>query len=154
MKFRLNNEKATINICRSMKQSCDIQVVSSISYRFGSIYEVKIKEQAGVEALAVVIINFESDGIEDYKFKGLHLNEINTCKNQRNLSYMKHSKSPPPKPSIEGALNLELKVLPPHLRYVFLGRDDTLPVIIVADLNGQQVECLVEIMKSFKRAIV
>ena len=31
--FRLNNEEITFNICRSMKQSGEIQTVSSISYR-------------------------------------------------------------------------------------------------------------------------
>ncbi|TMW80456.1 hypothetical protein EJD97_019855, partial [Solanum chilense] len=33
MKFRLNNEETTFNICRSMRQSCDLQSVSAISYK-------------------------------------------------------------------------------------------------------------------------
>ena len=45
------------------------------------------------------------------------------------------------KPSIEEATKLELEVLPPHLRYVFLVIDDTMPVIIAGNLNRQQVEC-------------
>ena len=44
---------------------------------------------------------------------------------------MKHRESQPAKQSIEKASKLELKDLPPHLRYVLLGKDDTLPVIIV-----------------------
>ena len=51
---------------------------------------------------------------------------------------MKHHDSPPVKPSIEEAPNLKIKALPPHRRYVFLGRDDTFLVIIVAYLNGKQ----------------
>ena len=43
------------------------------------------------------------------------------------------------KTSIEEAPKLELKALPPHLRYVFLGKDDFLPVIIASDLNVDQV---------------
>ena len=66
---------------------------------------------------------------------------------------MNHRESPPMKPSIDEALKLELKALPLYLRYVFLGRDDTLPVIIALDLNVEQVECLVEVLKRFKRAI-
>jgi len=66
MKFRLNNEEATFNICRSMKQCGELQMVSSISYKVGSVYEVQIEEQLSVEALAVVIMNFDSDGIEEY----------------------------------------------------------------------------------------
>ena len=33
MKFRLNNEEATFNICRSMMQSGELQSVSDVSYR-------------------------------------------------------------------------------------------------------------------------
>ena len=33
---------------------------------------------------------------------------------------MQHRESPPAKPSIKEAPKLELKPLPPHLRYVFL----------------------------------
>ena len=33
MKFRLNNEEATFNICRSMRQSGELQSVSAISYK-------------------------------------------------------------------------------------------------------------------------
>ena len=50
---------------------------------------------------------------------------------------MKNRESPPAKPSIEEALKLELKSLPPHLRYEFLGNGDTLPVIIASDQNDQ-----------------
>ena len=39
MKFWLNNEEVTFNICRSMKQSGEIQSVSAISY---NIYEKNV----------------------------------------------------------------------------------------------------------------
>ena len=39
------------------------------------------------------------------------------------------------------------------MRYVLLGRDDTYPVITDANLNGQQLECLVAVLKRFKQAI-
>ena len=66
---------------------------------------------------------------------------------------MKHHDSLPEIPSIEELLKLELKTLPPHLRYLLLGRDDTLWVLIVSDLNGTQVECLVAVFNRFKIAI-
>ena len=64
---------------------------------------------------------------------------------------MKNRKSPPAKPYIEEAPKLELKALPPHLRYEFLGNGDTLPVIIASDLNEQQVESLVKVLKRFEQ---
>ena len=33
MKFRLNNEEATFNMCRSMRQSGELQSVSAISHK-------------------------------------------------------------------------------------------------------------------------
>lgn len=49
---------------------------------------------------------------------------------------------------------LELKAIPPHLRYLFLSRDDTLIVIIATDLNGTQVEFLVAVLKRLKYLLV
>ena len=66
---------------------------------------------------------------------------------------MNNRESLPAKPSIEEAPKLELKALPPHLRYEFLGNGNTLPVIIASDLNKQQVKSLVKVLKRFKRAI-
>ena len=75
---------------------------------------------------------------------------------------IKHRDSPPAKPFIEEApklerkvlsshLNnapkLECKVLSSHLNYVFLGRYDTLSVIIAAYLNGKQGEYLVVVCR-------
>ena len=66
---------------------------------------------------------------------------------------MKNRVSPPAKPSIEEAPKLKLKALPPYLRYEFIANCDTLPVNIASDLNEQQVESLVKVLKRFKRAI-
>ncbi|KAK4713604.1 hypothetical protein R3W88_019511 [Solanum pinnatisectum] len=66
MKFKLNNEEATFNICRSIKQSSERQSVLVITYRVESVSEVQVEERLGVEALAVVMMHFDSDGIEEY----------------------------------------------------------------------------------------
>ncbi|XP_069147088.1 uncharacterized protein [Solanum lycopersicum] len=52
---------------RSMKQSGELQMVSTISYRVESTSKVQIEERLSVEALAAVIMNFKSDGIDDYR---------------------------------------------------------------------------------------
>ena len=62
---------------------------------------------------------------------------------------MQYRESPPIKPSIEDAPKLELKPLQPHLRYVFLGKDYTLSVIIAKDFHVHQVESLVKVLKRF-----
>ncbi|OIT31839.1 hypothetical protein A4A49_58883, partial [Nicotiana attenuata] len=45
-----------------------------------------------------------------------------------------------PRPSIEEASKLELKPLPAHLRYAYLGNSETLPVIISSSLTSTQEE--------------
>nr|GEZ95852.1 DNA-directed DNA polymerase [Tanacetum cinerariifolium] len=48
---------------------------------------------------------------------------------------------------------VELKDLPPHLKYAFLEGDDKLPVIIAKDLSVEEKTALITILKSHKRAI-
>ncbi|CAN6721162.1 unnamed protein product [Malus baccata var. baccata] len=48
---------------------------------------------------------------------------------------------------------LELKPLPSHLKYVFLGDDETLPVIISNALTAQEDDKLVRVLREYKTAI-
>ncbi|CAN6679401.1 unnamed protein product [Malus baccata var. baccata] len=56
-------------------------------------------------------------------------------------------------PSIIQAPILELKPLPSHLKYIFLGENETLPAIISSSLTAQQEEKLVRVLKEFKSAL-
>jgi hypothetical protein len=56
-------------------------------------------------------------------------------------------------PSIEQAPILELKLLPDHLKYAYLGEKETLPVIISAILSSKEEEELVNVLKEHKKAI-
>ncbi|CAN6568223.1 unnamed protein product [Malus baccata var. baccata] len=48
---------------------------------------------------------------------------------------------------------LELKPLPSHLKYVFLGDDETLPVIISSTLMAHEEDKLVRVLREYKTAI-
>nr|GEU51132.1 reverse transcriptase domain-containing protein [Tanacetum cinerariifolium] len=48
---------------------------------------------------------------------------------------------------------LELKELPPHLEYAFLGDDNKWPIIIVKDLSVNEKTALIKVLKSQKQAI-
>ncbi|KAM1569365.1 hypothetical protein ACFX10_034489 [Malus domestica] len=56
-------------------------------------------------------------------------------------------------PSVVQPPALELKPLPSHLKYVFLGENDTLPVIISSSLTAQEESKLVRVLKEYKTAI-
>nr|GEV23953.1 reverse transcriptase domain-containing protein [Tanacetum cinerariifolium] len=57
------------------------------------------------------------------------------------------------KSSIDETLKVELKDLPPHLKYAFLEGNDKLPVIIAKDLSVEEKPALITVLKSYKRAI-
>ncbi|CAN6542261.1 unnamed protein product [Malus baccata var. baccata] len=56
-------------------------------------------------------------------------------------------------PSIVQPPTLELKPFPSHLKYVFLGDDETLPVIISSTLTAQEEDKLVRVLREYKTAI-
>lgn len=90
------------------------------------------------------MMDFESDSIKDYDEWVAALERFEYQSKPKRLElHIKNRKSSLTRPSIEKALKLELKALPPHLRYVFLGIDEMLPVVIAANSNGRKVECLV-----------
>nr|GEW44143.1 reverse transcriptase domain-containing protein [Tanacetum cinerariifolium]GEX71913.1 reverse transcriptase domain-containing protein [Tanacetum cinerariifolium] len=57
------------------------------------------------------------------------------------------------KSSIDEPPEVELKDLPPHLKYAFLESNDNLPVIIAKDLSVEEKTALITVLKSYKRAI-
>uniref|UniRef100_UPI0005C9165C uncharacterized protein LOC105353166 n=1 Tax=Fragaria vesca subsp. vesca TaxID=101020 RepID=UPI0005C9165C len=56
-------------------------------------------------------------------------------------------------PSVEQPPKLELKALPNHLKYVYLGANETLPAIVSSKLDEEQEKRLVEVLKKYKTAI-
>ncbi|KAL0311497.1 UNVERIFIED_CONTAM: hypothetical protein Sangu_2444400, partial [Sesamum angustifolium] len=48
---------------------------------------------------------------------------------------------------------LDLKELPKHLKYAYLGENNTLPVIISSKLNPLEEEKLIRVLREFKKAI-
>ncbi|KAM1000640.1 hypothetical protein ACFX2I_007252 [Malus domestica] len=56
-------------------------------------------------------------------------------------------------PSVIQAPVLELKPLPDHLKYAFLGDEETLPVIVSSSLTALEEEKLIRVLKEHKTAI-
>jgi hypothetical protein len=61
--------------------------------------------------------------------------------------------STPPVPSLESPLKLELKPLLDKFKHAFLGANDTLPVIIASNIQKDQEDNLLEVLKEHKEAI-
>ena len=56
-------------------------------------------------------------------------------------------------PSIVKPPTIELKLLPSHLKYAFLGNKETLPVIISNKLTSLQEDKLLRVLREFKEAL-
>ncbi|KAM6584654.1 hypothetical protein CsatB_011656 [Cannabis sativa] len=58
-----------------------------------------------------------------------------------------------PTPSTEKPPQLELKVLPEHLRYEYLGENKTLPVIVASSLSSVETDKLLRVLRKHTKAI-
>ncbi|XP_070017112.1 uncharacterized protein [Nicotiana sylvestris] len=67
--------------------------------------------------------------------------------------HLENRETPPTKPSIEEPPKLELKPLPAHLMYEFLGPSSTLPIIISSSLLDVHAQQLLQILKECKTAL-
>lgn len=63
------------------------------------------------------------------------------------------SLSTPIKPSIKEPSNLDLKPLPNHLRYAYLGNSSTLPISISFGLTNVQGDKLLRVLREHKKAL-
>ncbi|XP_049381255.1 uncharacterized protein LOC125845765 [Solanum stenotomum] len=154
LKFRVNDEEVTFNVCKLMKQPSDIHVVSII-YVIDEVVASVSEMMCMDEPLAVVFANYDEDEVQGYDevvaiLSGLGGYSNNSIKVDIDLI---NRESPPAKQSTEEPPELELKALSSHLRYVFLGANNTLPVIIAADLLEWQVKLLVVVLKRYIKAI-
>ncbi|XP_070002946.1 uncharacterized protein [Nicotiana sylvestris] len=111
-----------------------------------------------LDSLEKAIVLFESLEINDEVEEMKH-NLDATCeyiKGFNPFEPLNRTDGPPLKPSVEEAPKLELKLLPSHLHYTYLGSSETLPVIISADLSELQEEKLLrkEVIKWLDAGIV
>ncbi|XP_070009801.1 uncharacterized protein [Nicotiana sylvestris] len=128
-----------------------IDVVDEVEYAI----EMKMEEQCLGEVLAAILVNFDGEGMEGYMVSVNALEGLGSYTYApKNLSLdLKSRVTPPAKPSTIEPPQLELKPLPSHLRYKFLGSNDTLSVIVSSLLNDVQVEQLLNVLKEHRQSI-
>nr|GEY63868.1 reverse transcriptase domain-containing protein [Tanacetum cinerariifolium] len=141
----------------------------SISYNnFQSLNKVDLID-ATCEEYSQEVLGFAdvvSDEIEDYEFdmkrdililEAFLNNDLKSPSNQKDyfLSVRKDLKVVEPKnqSSDDEPPEVELKELPPHIEYAFLGENEKWPIIIAKDLNVNEKTALINVLKSRKKAI-
>ncbi|XP_070055058.1 uncharacterized protein [Nicotiana tomentosiformis] len=154
LKMRLNDEEITFNVHKSMRRPTEFANCSLIEV-VDVILEEEDETLNAKDPLAACLTNLEEVNGEDLAEWVLALEGQGFWKRELEIEslHLEERKTPPAKPSIEKPPQLELKPLPPHIRYAFLGPNSTLPVIISSDLLDVQEEQLLQVLMECKTAI-
>ncbi|XP_075078336.1 uncharacterized protein LOC142164306 [Nicotiana tabacum] len=150
----LIDEEITFNVQKSMRRPSEFANCSLIDAVDIVLYE-EDESLSIKDPLAACLMNLDEANGEDLAEWVLALKGQGFCK--RELEFeplnLEERKTPLAKPSIEEPPKLELKPLPSHLRYAFLGLDSTLPVIISASLLDVKAQQLLQVLTECKTLI-
>ncbi|XP_049364332.1 uncharacterized protein LOC125829107 [Solanum verrucosum] len=113
LKFRVNEDEVTFNVCKSMKHPSDIHFVSTVDVIDEAVASVSHLICMS-KPLEVVIANYDEFEIQGYEEEVATLSGLGGySKTPLKLDIdLKNRESPPAKPSTEYPPNLELKALP------------------------------------------
>nr|XP_016461102.1 PREDICTED: uncharacterized protein LOC107784478 [Nicotiana tabacum] len=122
IKFRVNDEEVTFQVSKGMKLPHEYEsiLVIDVVDKVEDAVEMKMEEQCLGEALAAILVNFDGEDMEGY------MESVNALDGLGSYTYalaklsldLENIATPPAKPSIIEPPQLELKPLPPHLRFV------------------------------------
>ncbi|XP_075108961.1 uncharacterized protein LOC142180786 [Nicotiana tabacum] len=157
IKFYANDEEVTFQASKGTKLPHEYESISVIDVvdEVEDAVEMKMDEQCLGEALIAILVNFNGKDMEGY------MESVNALEGLGSYTYapakfslnLENRGTPLAKPSIIEPSQLEFKPLPPHLRYKFIGSNDTLQVIVSSLLNDVQVEQLLEVLKEHRQDI-
>ncbi|WRX11769.1 Reverse transcriptase [Theobroma cacao] len=152
--LRVQDQQVTFNIFKASKLPMTFEDYFFVSVVNNFTRDVFLEENPNDPLEACLVANSDRDDDEFIEYSNL-LNAHSRLRTDHQFESLDVSASlvPTSKPSIEEPPTLELKPLPAHLRYAFLGKSSTLPVIIPAALTNMQKEKLLRTLREFKKAI-
>ncbi|XP_017976423.1 PREDICTED: uncharacterized protein LOC108661939 [Theobroma cacao] len=126
----------------------DVEKVNNLTH------DVFLEENPNDLLETCLVANYDRDDDEFIDYSNL-LNAHSRFRANHQFESLDISTSlvPASKPSIKEPPILELKPLPTHLRYAFLGKSSNLSVIIFYALTSLQQEKLLRTLREFKKAI-
>ena len=153
--FRVGNEKEEFDILKSLRKPSLGDTCFSVDVIDSLVQETFIKEsyKEPLEACLALSLNEKDENSEivEYALR-LEGDGFRTIKHSVKFEDLGEGK-PQPEPSVKKPPQLELKQLPSHLKYTFLGANDTYPVIISAFLSTAEEEKLLRVLRKHITAI-
>nr|XP_016512491.1 PREDICTED: uncharacterized protein LOC107829557 [Nicotiana tabacum] len=154
LKMRLNDEKVILNVQQSMRRPSEYANCSLVEAVDVILHEddETLTAKDPLEACLTNLEEMDGKGLVEWV---MALEGQGFWKKEPQFESLELEKRATPltKPSVEEPPKLELKSLLAHLRYVFLGLDSTLPVIISFGLLDVQVEKLLQVLQECTTAI-
>ena len=150
LKLRVNEEEVTFNVFKAMRYPEPTESCFAIDVMEEGIEQQITKPVDALEASLTLSgeLDNEDELIEEV-LKWLDSFEPNNRKYYEKLG----ESDLKPIPSTERPPTLELKELPDHLRYAFLGEAETLPVIVSSSLSREEEDKLLRVLRKNKAAI-
>ncbi|CAN6547010.1 unnamed protein product [Malus baccata var. baccata] len=153
--LRVQDQYVVFSLFEATKRSGDVQDCMRVDV-LDSILHAEIMPRLTSDPLLNVLHGFEKKNTEDEElFEYVSALEGVSFQPPR-WRHVFESLGEPKKllqPSKVQPPKLELKVLPEHLKYAYLGADSSLPVIIAADLSSTEEDKVLRILKSYRDAI-
>ncbi|XP_045797767.1 uncharacterized protein LOC123891949 [Trifolium pratense] len=150
MKVRVQDEEVSFNLWEAMKHPHEKDMCFKLDATEEAILDVRKQahrpsslEQALTDAFEALDPEKEEE-IEDFLKQLVAFEEL--PQPEVEIDELKKDGKP-----VE--VKLELKTLPSHLKYVFLGDDNQKPVIISSSLSKGEEESLIQVLKNNKEAI-
>ncbi|KAI3678307.1 hypothetical protein L6452_37594 [Arctium lappa] len=138
--MRVQEQQVTFNVLNSLRYPEEKEECSTLS-----LIESWCQDQSFGEVLGIEESNSEEDTTEFEELEDIQVTsavEVLGSEDRKTLV-----------PSIKCSPDLELKKLPSHLKYTFLGDLGKLPVIILSSLESDQEEQMIAMLKLHTKAI-
>ncbi|CAM8959439.1 unnamed protein product [Rhodiola kirilowii] len=157
LSMEVEGEVFSFDIFRAMKHPLEFESMHALDTLDDLVQEAQLERDADPLELVIdrALYSAESsydlaEGMESAIF---HLGVSRPLTPRYEVNQISLFKTNSCLPSIVQAPEVELKPLPTHLKYVFLGDNETLPVIIKSGLEMDQERRLIEVLSRHKMAI-
>ncbi|KAM0992855.1 hypothetical protein ACFX2A_008716 [Malus domestica] len=159
--MEIDGESVKFRIFNAMRYPCDFESCLSIDV-FDHFVQDCFNEGVGQDNLEKALVHSITHGNLNYS-KHIEKELIQTvavieslspiCGKSSSYFISLPTSNETTLPSVIQAPKLKLKTIPEHLKYAFLGEDETLPVIISSQLTAEEREKLIRVLKDHKISI-
>ncbi|KAH9670524.1 hypothetical protein KPL70_017015 [Citrus sinensis] len=151
--MRVNDQQVTFNVLEAMMDPDEVE-----DFNFLCVVDLAVADKinrccSNTVNEAVTFERFEEEDVAANQIDWVGERQSNKHSRFIELLNLSDREVKATLPSIESPPTLELKLLPSHLKYAYLGQNNTLHVIISFTLDADQERSLVDVLGKYRKAI-